>query len=104
MNVWSRAVAALTLGLTLALGGATLARADEGQPLNINTASAAELTALPGIGPAKAAAIVEQRQQQPFSSVADLTRVQGIGERTLEQLRHRISVGSADGEGGKRGQ
>jgi competence protein ComEA len=94
----------LTLAVTLALGGAALARAEGGRPLNINTASETELTALPGIGPAKAAAIVEQREQRRFTSVADLMRVQGIGERTLEQLRDRISVGSADGEGGERGQ
>ena len=65
--------------------------------VDVNQASVAELTALPGIGPAKAAAIVQERQRRPFSSIDDLTRVSGIGTRTLEQLRDRISVGNAEG-------
>jgi competence protein ComEA len=55
--------------------------------ININTASAAELETLPGIGPSKAAAIIENR---PYTTVDDLTRVPGIGEKTVDQLRELV--------------
>lgn len=56
--------------------------------ININTASEAELQLLPGIGPALAARIVEDRARRgPFKSVADLDRVKGIGPETLRKLR-----------------
>ena len=53
-------------------------------PVNVNTADAATLASeLDGIGPAKAQAIVEYRQQNgPFRSADDLLKVQGIGERS----------------------
>jgi competence protein ComEA len=57
--------------------------------ININTASVDQLTSLPGIGPAKAAAIVEGR---PYTSVDDLDRVSGIGAKTIEQLRDLITT------------
>jgi competence protein ComEA len=66
-------------------------------PVNINTADAATLARdLDGIGPAKAQAIVEYRQQNgPFRSTEDLLKVQGIGERVLEQNRDNIRLDKA---------
>ena len=64
-------------------------------PLNVNTAGAAALEELPGIGPALAAAIVEHRRRfGPFASVDELTEVSGIGSVKLEQLRPRVTVNS----------
>ncbi len=61
--------------------------------ININTASASELTALSGIGEATAAKIVADREANgPFASVDDLTRVSGIGEKKLEAIRDAICV------------
>ncbi|MBA2319620.1 MAG: ComEA family DNA-binding protein [Deltaproteobacteria bacterium] len=52
--------------------------------VNINTASAADLENLPGIGPSKAAAIAEDRSANgPFATCQDLGRVAGIGPATL---------------------
>jgi competence ComEA-like helix-hairpin-helix protein len=56
-------------------------------PLNLNTASLAELDALPGVGPSRAAAILQYREQQgPFASVDDLARVPGIGPAAVARL------------------
>ena len=57
-------------------------------PLDLNAASAAELDALPGIGPVLAARIVEHRRRQgPFRSVEELRSVPGIGPKLLARLR-----------------
>ncbi len=58
--------------------------------LNLNTASAAELETLPGIGPVLAQEIIQARQQQQFQSLADLDRVPGIGPKILAKLRDRV--------------
>ena len=76
-----------------AAAGASGGRAPAGGPININTASASELEALPGIGPALAARIVEYRDGHgPFASVDDLTDVPGIGPAKLEALRSQATV------------
>nr|WP_319784304.1 ComEA family DNA-binding protein [Oceanisphaera sp. IT1-181] len=60
--------------------------------ININTASAEQLTLLSGIGTAKATAIVAYREQHgPFGSVDDLTKVSGIGAATIEKNRHLLT-------------
>ena len=60
---------------------------------NINSASEDELDELPGVGPATAAAIVEERTANgPYASVDDLLRVSGIGEKKLERLRDLVCI------------
>lgn len=62
--------------------------------VNINTASAQQLTTLPGIGPKKAEAIVGYRKANgAFAMVDDLVKVKGIGPKTLDKLRPLITVG-----------
>jgi competence protein ComEA len=64
------------------------------EPVDINTASAAEIaTALNGVGPAKAEAIVAYREANgPFVSVDQLTDVKGIGTATVEKNRDQILI------------
>jgi len=55
--------------------------------VNINTATAAQLETLPGIGPARAQAILEWRNQNgPFRDPAQLLEISGIGEATLRNI------------------
>jgi len=61
----------------------------KGSGVNINTATAAELTALPGVGKVTAERIVADREEQgPFKTCQELTRVKGIGPKTLEKFVH----------------
>ena len=56
--------------------------------IDINSADAAALESLPGIGPSRAQAIIAHRQANgPFAGVDDLTEVRGIGESILESIR-----------------
>lgn len=62
-------------------------------PVDLNTADAALLETLPGIGPAIAAAIIDHRERNgPFGSVDSLLEVRGIGEAKLAQLRDLVRV------------
>ena len=62
-------------------------------PVNLNSATAEQLDTLPGVGPATAAAIVQDRTADgPFRSVNDLGRVRGIGDAKLQQLRDLVTV------------
>ena len=66
--------------------------------LDLNTATAAELDRLPGIGPVLAARIVEHRRRNgPFRSPDELLTVPGIGPRLLERLRPALAESPAGG-------
>lgn len=63
--------------------------------VDINSASQAELEAIPGIGPAKAKAIVEYRAVTPFATAEDLQNVNGIGPKLFERIKEHVGVGAA---------
>src|SRR4051812_48912580 len=67
--------------------------------VNINTATAADLDALPGIGAKTAALIVEYRQKNgPFKKVEELMNVRGIGEKNFLKLKPQLSIGNTKAE------
>lgn len=67
------------------------------EPLNINTADAAQLAeGLKGIGPQKAVAIVRYREKHgPYKNVTDLTNVKGIGDKVVADNKGRIVARAA---------
>ena len=66
------------------------------EPVNINTADAEALAeAINGVGLKRAEAIIEYRNQNgPFKSVDELVQVQGVGEKSLEKSRDRLTTGN----------
>ena len=93
-----RRIAALAAALALAVltvaGPAFAAKPAPAGKVNINTASAEQLTTLPGVGPKLAARIVEYRQKTgSFRATKDLMNVQGIGEKNFAKLETWLSVG-----------
>lgn len=82
------AVSPSTVGA--ASGGGQHPAPSDGGIVHINSASAAELEQLPGVGPKTAAAIVTYRDEHgPFTSVDHLEAVPGIGQKTVDGLRER---------------
>jgi len=64
------------------------------QPVNINTADAAQLQLVPGIGPSTAEKILQMRKSYgSFKSVNDLAAIRGIGPKRLEKMRKYLTVG-----------
>jgi competence ComEA-like helix-hairpin-helix protein len=67
-------------------------------PVNLNTASAAELQLVPGIGPSTADKILQMRKSYgAYKSVDDLLAVKGIGQKRLDKMRKYLTVGKAQG-------
>ncbi len=66
-----------------------------GAPVNLNSATQAQLESVKGIGPAKARAIIDYRSKMgPFRSVDDLKKVTGFGEKTVARMRPELTAGN----------
>jgi competence protein ComEA len=97
VNRTARAFApALLLLLGLGLAASPALAADGGDlsgVVNLNTATAEQLMLLPGIGEAKARAILDRRKQQGgFKTVDELVEVKGIGTAALERIRPFVAI------------
>ena len=101
----NRGTSALLLALALCgFGGSALAdrgaapppqgppSAEQDARININEAAASQLVRLPGIGPSRAAAIIDEREKRRFRRVEDIMRVPGIGRKTFARIRASIRV------------
>jgi competence protein ComEA len=83
----------ILLAVLAAAASAPAAESEQGGTVvNINTATAAELSLLPGVGPSKAAAIIKYRGKHKFGKVQDILRVKGIGRKTFKAMRPYLTV------------
>ena len=79
--------------------GRSSTKSTPGAIVNINTAPAGELEALPGIGAKTAARIVDYRQKNgPFKKIEELMNVRGVGEKNFLKLKPQITVSAAKAE------
>jgi competence protein ComEA len=86
-------VVAIAACFAAALAGAAPAGAVAEGVVNVNTATAEELTRLPGIGESKARAILDYRKERgAFKSVDQLGEVKGIGDAALERMRPHVAL------------
>jgi competence protein ComEA len=83
----------LACALAFALVAAPVFGQDARQAVNINTATAAQLQDLPGIGAKTAERIIDYRQKNGgFKKIEELMNVKGIGEKSFLKLKDRITV------------
>lgn len=82
------------LGTLLVTSLLVLSPTSQAADMNINIATAAQLTELKGIGGKKAQAIIEWRKANgPFTDVAQLTEIKGIGPNTLKRMNTTLTLG-----------
>jgi competence protein ComEA len=80
-------------------GGAAKAKATTSNPVNLNSASVAQLQTLPGIGAAAAQRIVDYRQKNgAFKKIEELMNVKGVGEKSFLKLKPLITVAGEKGD------
>src|SRR5436309_1996494 len=90
------ALAALVIALAAAAPPAGAAPPADNGKININSAGVDELVTLPGIGKAYAERIIEYREKNgPFKKVEDIINVRGIGEKTFERIKDRLTIGKS---------
>ena len=86
-------IISVLLAIVVGLAGVINVNAADQKKININTASAEELTQLKGIGASHAANIIEFREKNgPFKNPQDLIRVPRIGQKTFEKNKDLITV------------
>ena len=98
MNPFASRLGVALLALIVLTAGTVvpLSAAEKVDPIDLNRATAQDLTQLPGVGEAIAKRIVDFREQHgPFKRVEDLMKVKGIGEKSLEKIRPYVRVGKA---------
>jgi competence protein ComEA helix-hairpin-helix repeat region len=81
--------------ITFTLSVIPVYSAAQDNKIDINTAGVEELIKLEKIGPAIAERIIEYRAANgPFKKIEDLTNVKGIGEKTVELIKDKLTVGT----------
>jgi competence protein ComEA len=92
----AQAVALFLLAVLVVAISAQCKKTPPATPLDLNTATAAELSQIPGIGPGTARSIVQFREKSgPFKGIEDLLAIRGITQRKLNQIKPYAKVAVA---------
>ena len=74
----------------------TMATVVSTEPININSATAAQIASLPGIGPKTADLVVQYRVKNgPFKNIEEIMNVRGVGEKSFLKIKDRLTVSAA---------
>ena len=93
IRTWRSGAIALATAFLLAFAASAADTAPLKGTVNVNTASVTELQLLPGVGEARASALIALRKQRGgFKSAEELTEVKGIGDAMLERLRGHVTL------------
>lgn len=98
MKTMMTTLAALAVGFTMMGAGDAQAAPRKSSSkvlsgvLNLNTATASQLDAMPGVGPKAAERIIAYRAKTPFTRPEDLVKVKGFGKKKLEKLKGHLTV------------
>ncbi len=76
--------------------------ASAAESINLNSATAAQIASLPGIGQKTAELVVQYRQKNgPFKKIEEIMNVRGIGEKSFLRIKDRLTVAATKVEGSK---
>ena len=75
-------------------GAASSVAENQSNKININTSDASQLDKIPGVGPARAADIINYRESHGnFKSIEEIKNIKGIGDKTFESMKDLITIG-----------
>ena len=95
LGTWMAMAAAAMLMLTGVAEAKGKTKMQYTGQVNLNSATAAQLDALPGVGEKAAKKIIEHRQKTPFNRIEELVKVKGFGKKKFEKMRPHLAVTGA---------
>jgi competence protein ComEA len=91
-TMWKTVVVVAVMGFSTAAFAKGHARPKVEGVVNLNTASAEQLDALPGVAPKVAQAVVDYRKAHPFTKTEEVVRVKGIGKKRFQKIKAFLTV------------